>query len=245
MSRNPAADPGPSVAVIVPILNEASRIEAQIHLLCRAGIAEIVVVDGGSADDSVGRIQQIADAAGALRTGCRVAVRHAPRGRALQMNYGAQATMADVLLFVHADTRLPAGAGGMVQDAIRRGHEWGRFDVCLDGPQRTLRVIERAMNLRSALTGIVTGDQALFVRRDIFTMLGGFAPIALMEDIELSRRLRMLGPPARIRIPVVSSARRWHQGGILRTVLLMWGLRLLYWLGVAPGRLARFYGNVR
>lgn len=246
MSREPGADRGPSIAAIVPVLNEAGRIEAQLQALMRAGFAEIAVVDGGSSDETIRRFRAFADnAARDSRTGCRLVLLESRRGRALQMNCGARAVTADVLLFVHADSSLPVGAVEMIRDAIRRGYEWGRFDVRLDGSDIVLRVIGHAMNLRSALTAIATGDQSLFVRRDAFATLRGFAAIPLMEDIDLSRRLRMLGPPARIRMPVVSSARRWRRGGIARTVLLMWSLRFLYWLGVAPERLARFYSNVR
>jgi hypothetical protein len=128
-----------------------------------------------------------------------------------------------------------------VRAAIQAGHLWGRFDVRLDGARPAYRVIERCMNRRSALTGIATGDQAIFVRRDVFERLGGYAPIVLMEDIELSARLKRRQRPARVRAPVVTSARRWEQHGILRTVLRMWRLRLLYWLGMSPARLTRWY----
>ena len=244
-----AGSPGartPGVAVIVPVLNEAAGIVARLRDLVDAGFAEVIVVDGGSDDGTVDRIRTLNDSLPAgSRTGGRVILLHAPRGRAVQMNCGAGVATADVLLFLHADTRLPPAAAAMVQESVCRGGEWGRFDVRLDGQPFPLRLIERVMNLRSALTGIATGDQAQFVRRDVFTMLNGFAPIPLMEDIELSRRLCRLARPVRIRVPVVSAARRWLQGGIVRTVLRMWGLRFLYWAGIPPARLVRFYADVR
>lgn len=165
----------------------------------------------------------------------------APRGRALQMNAGAAVAVADVLVFLHADTELPAGAIAAVRRAVEAGALWGFFAVRLAGRHPLLRVIERMMNWRSHITGIATGDQAIFVRRHAFELLGGYAPIALMEDIDLCGRLKWLGPPARLRMPVVTSSRRWEARGIWRTVLLMWWLRGLYALGVSPQRLARWY----
>ena len=161
------------------------------------------------------------------------------RGRARQMHAGAQTATADVLLFLHADTVLPPEADARIRDAIRRGHLWGRFDVRLSGRYWPLRLVECMMNWRSAVSGIVTGDQAMFVRRDVYRMLGGFAPIPLMEDVEFSRRLKWVGKAARLRGPAVASSRRWELKGVFRTILLMWYLRFLYWLGVSPERLAR------
>lgn len=163
------------------------------------------------------------------------------RGRARQMNAGARAADADILLFLHADTILPDGALDRVRDAVANGALWGRFDVRLSGRRRAFRVIEFFMNLRSACTGIVTGDQALFVRRDAFRWLNGFAPIELMEDVELSTRLKWLARPYRIRTPVSTSSRRWERDGVVATVLRMWLLRALYAFGVSPRRLARWY----
>ncbi|MHB8347631.1 MAG: TIGR04283 family arsenosugar biosynthesis glycosyltransferase [Acidiferrobacterales bacterium] len=238
--------PTPGVAVIVPVLNEAAGIAERLRALIGAGFREVIVVDGGSDDGTAAQVQTLFDAqASRRRTAGRLILVHSGRGRALQMNRGADVATCEVLLFLHADTGLPPGAEAMVREAIVQGCEWGRFDVCLDSRKPAFRIIERAMNWRSALTGIATGDQALFVRRDVFVMLRGFAPIPLMEDIELSSRLRALAWPARIRVPVVSAVRRWQRGGIARTVLRMWGLRLLYWMGVSPAQLLRFYADVR
>jgi rSAM/selenodomain-associated transferase 2 len=200
----------------------------------------VIVVDGGSRDGTRGIVQALSNDSGNT-SGATLRLIDAPRGRALQMNAGAVESRADVLLFLHADTRLPTGAIEQVREAISRGATWGRFDTHLDGEQLLFRVIEWFMNVRSALTHIATGDQAIFVRSDVFHMLGGYAPIALMEDVELCSRLKWVGQPTRVRATVIASTRRWRAGGIMRTVVLMWGLRLLYWFGVAPARLQRLY----
>jgi len=166
----------------------------------------------------------------------------AMRGRAQQMNAGAATAFGDVLLFLHADTRLPDGAKGLIDAALTGNrHVWGRFDVRLDGVGWRLRVVAAAMNVRSRLTGIATGDQAIFARRSVFERVGGFPLQPLMEDIELSRRLRAISRPVCIRARAVTSARRWESRGVGRTIVLMWWLRFAYWCGVSPERLARRY----
>jgi rSAM/selenodomain-associated transferase 2 len=157
------------------------------------------------------------------------------------MNAGARAARGDALVFLHADTRLPPDADHLVRAALERS-SWGRFDVRIQGHHRLLAVVARAMNLRSRLTGIATGDQAIFVRRDAFT---GFPDLPLMEDIAFSREMKRRSRPACLREHVTTSGRRWERGGVLRTVLLMWRLRLLYALGVSPQRLARDYAEHR
>jgi len=233
--------PSPTVAVIVPVLNEAECLaETLPALIERHRFDEIIVVDGGSTDASVETVCKLmrCDGSGARPVPYLFQAR---RGRARQMHAGAQVAGADVLLFLHADAVLPPEADTRIRDAIRRGHLWGRFDVRLSGRHRLLRFVERMMNWRSAASGVVTGDQAMFVRRDVYRMLGGFAPIPLMEDIEFSRRLKWVGRPARLRGPVVVSSRHWERKGVVRTILLMWYLRFAYWLGVSPERLARRY----
>ncbi len=219
----------PALAVVVPALNEAATIADTLRALqpLRARGAEIVVVDGGSDDGTAARAAPWAD---------RVIA--APRGRALQMNAGAAAARAARLVFLHADTLLPPDADALVHAALERG-PWGRFDVRIDGAPRLLRVVAVLMNLRSRLSGIATGDQAIFVRREAFDAVGGFPAQPLMEDVELSRRLRRLARPACLREPVRTSGRRWESRGVWRTIVLMWSLRWRYWRGVPAEVLAR------
>jgi rSAM/selenodomain-associated transferase 2 len=221
-----------SISIVIPVLDEAAVLGAALEALAgaRASGAEVIVADGGSRDGS----ERIAAA-----QGCRVVV--APRGRASQMNAGARAAGGDVLLFLHADTRLPSDALDAIRAAVGRGKAWGRFDVAIDGPGALLAVVGFMMNLRSRSTGIATGDQALFVRRDAFEGVGGFPAIPLMEDVAISRALKRVGKPACLRERVVTSGRRWERHGTLRTVLLMWRLRLAFALGADPGALARAY----
>jgi rSAM/selenodomain-associated transferase 2 len=212
------------LAIVMPVLDEAAGIAATLDALAplrRRGCA-LIVVDGGSRDGTPALAAPLADQ-----------VIASPRGRALQMNAGAAAAAdAGVLLFLHADTLLPADADRLVLDAVARGARWGRFDVRIAGRPRMLRVIAALMNLRSRLTGIATGDQAIFVERALFERLGGFPAQPLMEDVELSRRLRAVARPACLRARVLTSGRRWEQRGVWRTVWLMWRLRWRYWRGV-------------
>jgi rSAM/selenodomain-associated transferase 2 len=226
------AAPACSLSVIAPVLDEAAGIDAWLAHLAplRARGVELIVVDGGSRDDTVARCAGRADR-----------VLSGPRGRASQMNHGAALARSDTLLFLHADTWLPADADTRVRAALDAGATWGRFDVHIDGRSRWLPVVAALMNLRSRLTGIATGDQALFVRREAFERLGGFAVQPLMEDVELSRRLRALARPACLRPKVRTSGRRWDTRGAWRTIWLMWRLRWRYWRGEAPEALARAY----
>lgn len=239
----PTLNAAPTIALILPVLNEAARLDACLsELIQRHAFDRIIVVDGGSTDASVEIVCKF------MSTDAVIArpilnLLQSPRGRARQLHAGALAANADVLLFLHADTTLPATAVADIRAAIQRGDLWGRFDVRLSGRGFLFRIIERLMNWRSARTGIVTGDQAMFVRRDVYRVFGGFAPIALMEDIEFSTRLKWVARPARLRATVVTSSRRWQKKGIVRTIFLMWTLRFLYWLGVSPQRLARWYAR--
>ncbi len=225
------------LAIIIPVLNEAADIEAALVALqgLRERGARLIVVDGGSQDDTPARAGGYVDE-----------MLTAERGRARQMNAGAaRAHDADVLLFLHADTRLPTDADARIADVQAAGARWGRFDVRIDGRSTWLRWIAQLMNLRSRLTGICTGDQAIFVERRFFEQLRGYADIPLMEDIEFSRRARALASPAAISVPVLTSGRRWEQRGIWQTIWLMWSLRWRYWRGEDPAALAREYREVR
>ena len=222
------------LSIIMPVLNEGESIAAALDALVdlRTLGAELIVVDGGSQDATVQRARIRAD---------RVVL--GPRGRALQMNAGAEKATGDVLLFLHADTRLPSMAEMLVLDGLARsGRDWGRFDVKIAGRSPLLRIVGLMMNLRSRITGIATGDQAMFVKRDTFQKVGGFPPIPLMEDIALSKALKRIGRPLCIRRRAVTSGRRWDKDGVLRTVVLMWRLRLAYAFGADPAMLARRYG---
>ena len=216
------------LCVIVPTLNEAAGIGAALQALAplRRRGHQVIVVDGGS-DDGTPQ----------LAAGLCDRLLAAPRGRALQMNAGARAASGAALLFLHADTRLPPDADRAVLDSLR-ANAWGRFDVRIEGRHPLLKVVGRAMSLRSRLTGIATGDQAIFVRRDCFA---GFPEIPLMEDVALCKALKRLGRPACLRLRVTTSARRWEARGVLRTIVLMWRLRLAYALGADPARLAERY----
>ena len=212
------------------MLNEAAAIALTLASLAplRARGHEVVVADGGSEDGSRELATPFADL-----------VIEAPRGRARQMNAGAAAATGGALLFLHADTRLPANADQLIVHSLKK-NLWGRFDVAIEGRSRLLPVIAFLMNLRSRLTRIATGDQAIFVRREAFA---GFPEIALMEDVAFSKAMRRRSPPACLRAKALTSGRRWERHGVLRTMLLMWRLRLAYFLGTAPDELARRYAS--
>ena len=225
----------PSLSIILPVLNEAATIVAALEAVTplRTRGNEIIVVDGGSADDTAALARPLADF-----------VITSARGRAVQMNAGAALARGDVLLFLHADTRLPDDADQRVLEGLSRSNRaWGRFDVTIDGAHPLLPVVAAAMNIRSRLTGIATGDQAMFVTREAFDSVGGFPEIALMEDITLARSLKRVSRPLCLSSRVTTSGRRWEERGVLRTILLMWRLRLAYFLGAKPDELARRYGD--
>lgn len=223
------------LSIIVPTLNEAGCIVGTLESLgaLRRRGHQVVVADGGSSDATAALAQGLAD---------RVVV--SPAGRAEQMNAGASAATGDVFLFLHADSRLPDNADRLVLEGLAAcGAAWGRFDVRIAGAHPLLRLVELMMNLRSRLTHICTGDQGIFVRREAFAAIGGYPRQELMEDIAISVRLRRVSAPLCLRERCLTSARRWERDGVLRTIVLMWWLRLQYAFGAAPARLARAYGK--
>jgi rSAM/selenodomain-associated transferase 2 len=221
------------LSVVIPALDEAGTIAATLRALqpLRARGHEVVVADGGSADATRELAAPLADR-----------VIDAPRGRARQMNTGARVARGDALLFLHADTLLPDAADALVVEALSE-RDWGRFDVrFFDGPA-SLAVVAFCMNLRSRLSGIATGDQAIFATREAWLAAGGFPEVALMEDVRFSARMKRRSPPACLRARVLTSGRRWRERGLARTILLMWRLRLMHFLGADPDELARRYAG--
>jgi rSAM/selenodomain-associated transferase 2/rSAM/selenodomain-associated transferase 1 len=224
------------LSVIIPCLNEVMRIVPLLQSLqpLRARGHEIIVVDGGSDDDTRHCAEPLADA-----------VIASSRGRARQQNKGASVASGAILWFLHADSMVPPDADKLIFSALAGSKVWGRFDVQLSGSHPVFRIIEHAMNMRSRITGIATGDQGMFVERNVFHLAGGFPRIELMEDVRLSRYLQRYSRPACLTVKLKTSSRRWEQNGIVRTILLMWWLRLAHFFGVSPSRLANWYGYNR
>lgn len=222
------------LSIIIPVLNEEENLTTLLPLLSNTfPTCELIVADGGSNDRTASITQKH-----------HVQLITAAAGRGQQMNAGAAVATGNVLLFLHADTQLPLDTIHLIHTAVSKGKQWGRFDVRLSGAHWMLRIIERMMNWRSCITGIATGDQGIFVSRRLFDTVAGFAEIPLMEDIELSKRLKRHDRPACIHTPLITSSRRWEKNGVYRTILLMWRLRLAYYLGASPHVLAQQYqGN--
>lgn len=220
-------------SIIIPTLNEAQNIQNGLSTLqpLRSD-CEIIVVDGGSTDNTPAIAEPLADQ-----------IINAPKGRARQMNAGARQATGEVLVFLHADTALPDNAIPLMQQQINQPAPWGRFDIRLSGDHFMLKVIARMMNWRSRLTGIATGDQVIFVTRDAFMAVGGYPDISLMEDIAICKALNKISPPLCLKAKVTSSGRRWLQFGLYKTILLMWSLRLRYFFGEDPQTLARLYSR--
>ena len=212
------------------VLEKLSRIAELDHL------AEIVISDASNDPKTLSSLQMLQSVNSLIHI-----VRNPAPGRATQMNAGANAAHHDVFWFLHADTKVPDTAPYRILQELHHACGWGRFDIRFDNPNRIMRMVSFFMNLRSATTGICTGDQAIFMQRRLFDAVGGFPEIPLMEDVEISRRLKQHSRPVRIKTPVVTSARRWEQNGYLRTIVLMWKLRFLNWIGVSPAKLASMY----
>lgn len=226
---------GPELSIIIPTLNEADQIGQTLwplQSIRRRGV-EIILIDGGSRDHTLEVAEPLVDQLVQTRA-----------SRALQMNLGAELATGRILLFLHADTQLPDDAYEAILQKMELPHVWGRFDVSLSGEQPMLRMVENLMNVRSGLTGIATGDQAIFVSRHAFFAVGGYPNIPLMEDIAISKRLKKIAFPVCLRQRVVTSSRKWETQGIFKTITTMWWLRLLYFIGVKPDYLhARYYGS--
>ena len=222
-----------TISLVLPVRNEARLIREQLQRLqCyRAKGHEVIVIDGGSVDATVEQTKGLVDR-------CEVSA----AGRSNQMNHGASEAKGDILLFLHADTELPINADERICNALTaQDSRWGWFDIKLSKPQLAFRVVATMMNLRARLTSVSTGDQALFVERELFQEVGGFPPLALMEDIAISKVLRRRGSPARPVGLVTTSSRRWEENGLISTILLMWRLRFLYFIGVKPQKLREIY----
>jgi rSAM/selenodomain-associated transferase 2 len=227
----------PQLSIIIPVLDEARNIGPALEALAplRRRGAEVIVADGGSRDGTPRIARPLADH-----------VIAAPRGRAAQMNAGAAIARGGTLLFLHADTRLPRDADKLIDQAISRrgGRAWGRFDLRISGRNPLLALVAYSANVRSRLTGIATGDQAIFIARKAFKHVGGYQDLPLMEDIVICKQLKRISRPVCINEQVLTSGRRWKRDGVLRTILLMWQLRLAYFFGTDPATLARRYGYV-
>ncbi len=223
------------VSVVIPTLNEADSIDRTLACVRQAGECEIIIVDGGSDDGTLEIARKSADC-----------VLSAQRGRACQMNAGAQVATGETLLFLHADTLPPPGFPHLIEQALTDPDVvGGRFDVDLDAPGWPFRMIGALMNIRSRLTHIATGDQGIFVRRETFESIGGYPELDIMEDLELSRQLKRAGKVACLRNRVRTSARRWQKHGVTKTILIMWGLRLCHFFGIRPAALKAFYADTR
>jgi rSAM/selenodomain-associated transferase 2 len=221
------------ISIIIPSLNEEKCISETLASLQQARIAghEVILSDGGSIDHTIDIAQPLVDV-----------VVTAQAGRALQMNHGAAQASGDILWFIHADSIVPLDADTYIIDSFTYSDNvWGRFDIRLSGAQRIFRLIEFMINLRSRITGIATGDQGIFMLRYAFDQVGGFAEIPLMEDIAISNKLKRIKAPVYINKKITTSSRRWEQNGIIKTILLMWWLRLAFYFGISPRHLAKIY----
>ncbi|HBP89102.1 MAG TPA: TIGR04283 family arsenosugar biosynthesis glycosyltransferase [Nitrospirales bacterium] len=231
-----------NIALIIPVLNEQKALAALLPELLSLGFEEMIIVDGGSRDQTEDVARMICQSVPHVHS----RFIHGPCGRASQMNAGAALATADILVFLHADTQLPRNARQVVSEAMSDPQcVGGRFDVRFPRDTGYAWMVSRFMNLRSRLSGISTGDQTMFVRRSVFEELGGFADIPLMEDIEFSRRLKRVGRIEALPAKVITSFRRWEQHGPLRTIIRMWIFRACYWLGGDPRRLQQYYDTVR
>jgi len=219
------------VSIIIPVLNEENSIKVLLQQLqvCRQQGHEVIVVDGGSNDNTRSVAESLSDK-----------VISCEAGRATQMNNGVAQSRHEILWFLHADTIIPKNAIEQIQQALNKS-DWGRFNVKLSGSHISFRLIETMINVRSCVSSIATGDQGVFVKRKIFRQVNGYSNIPLMEDVDISKKLKKLSKPVCLKCILITSSRRWEKNGISSTILLMWKLRFLYWLGVSPKYLVRQY----
>lgn len=219
------------ISIIIPVLNEEQSVKSLLQQLqtCRQQGHEVIVVDGGSNDETVSVSKPLADKV--ITSGY---------GRAKQMNKGVAESINEVLWFLHADTSIPKNAIETIQESLSK-NDWGRFNIKLSGSHFLFRIIEKMINIRSCLSGIATGDQGIFVKRKMFKSIGGYSEIPLMEDVALSNKLKNVSRPVCVKETLTTSSRRWEKNGIITTILLMWYLRFLYWIGVSPNTLAKLY----
>nr|WP_269117487.1 TIGR04283 family arsenosugar biosynthesis glycosyltransferase [Psychrobacter sp. Ps2] len=231
-----------NLSIIVPLLNEANNLPELIAHIVHLDPApqQVILVDGGSVDGSVAIAKSVLKSTEIAQSIIDWHIIESRVGRAQQMNAGAVLATGDVLLFLHADTELPACAIDNIQQAIAQ-YDWGRFDVRLDSHEPLLSIVGLMINQRSRLMDIATGDQAIFIKKSLFEQIGGYPDQPLMEDIELCKRLKKISRPACLKSKVTTSARRWQQHGIWRTIFLMWQLRFDYWRGVSPNVLKQRY----
>ena len=219
------------ISIIIPVLNEEQSVKAllqQLQIYRQQG-HEVIVVDGGSHDETVSISKPLADK-----------VIMSESGRARQMNKGVAESTNEVLWFLHADTSIPENVIETIQESLNK-YEWGRFNIKLSGSNFLFRIIENMINIRSCLSCVATGDQGIFIKRNTFDSIGGYPEIPLMEDVALSKKLKTISQPACIKETLTTSSRRWEKKGIIKTILLMWYLRFLYWIGVTPAKLAKLY----
>lgn len=219
-------------SIIIPVLNESQNIVAILEDVLKKsqGLWRVIVVDGGSVDDTLEKIKSFP-----------ITIISSAKGRAKQMNAGAEVAEGDMLLFLHGDTQLPANFNQLLQQFSDSTYQWGRFNIQLDEKYASLSLVSWFVNQRSRITGIATGDQGLFVRRQVFQKMGGFSNMDLMEDIDFSKRAKRFSKPYCIKQPVITSSRKWLHNGIVRTILLMWWLRFAFFIGVSPQKLHSWY----
>ncbi len=239
------------ISIVAPLYNEGQNVEGLVsHLQDLRGLHEAILVDASDQDESRGILESIVesmDRRRQLEPGkplIRIISTDRP-GRSRQMNLGAMAATGDIFLFLHCDTRLPVDAIARVEREVTRQRQWGRFDVVLESKGWVYRLIENMIRIRSRVRPLATGDQGIFVTASLFNRVNGFPPICLMEDVAMSKLLKQHSSPLLINPPVITSARRWQNRGAIRTILLMWKLRFLFWIGTDPQRLGEMYGNER